>query len=150
MVFRSQTWTGATLRPNSIFFLKPSLAPTPDLDKINEHARTFSDDFRKVLFCLRETLLFGALGPNCLATHFNRHAWKQLLSVKCMLCSPVQTAHVNKQMTLCQTGSPHEALINISKPGVTRFILAGGEHIRQVVLTSNRQHTRHTWQRQHT
>ena len=58
----------------SSFFLKPSLASNPDLDKINEHARTLSDDFRKVLFRLRETLLFGALGPNCLATHFNRHA----------------------------------------------------------------------------
>ena len=47
------------MRPNSIFSLKPSLAATPHLDKINEHARTFSYDFCKVLFRPHENNVVG-------------------------------------------------------------------------------------------
>jgi hypothetical protein len=64
MVLRSRTRTGATLRPNLLFILKPSLAPSPDLDMIQEHARTFSDDVGKVLFRLRKTLLLGPWDEN--------------------------------------------------------------------------------------
>ena len=41
-----------------------SLATSPDLDKINEHARTFSDDVGKELFRIRKKLLLGRWDEN--------------------------------------------------------------------------------------